>query len=407
MIAKKSTSQKVEAEDRPLTSSASVPFGKSKASVSLDALRGAAALLVLADHCRHFFFVEYHDLGSKLYFLPYLVTVLGHQAVVIFFVLSGFLVGGSALRSVQQDRWSWKRYLTHRFVRLWLVLIPALLACMAWDSLGSYLHSHAVQPTALLQHIPGVAPAQPLAQRIDLHPRSDGATFFGNVFFVQTILVPTFGTNEALWSLANEFWYYILFPLGLLAIRSRYSPLMRVLYALAFLGVCLFVGKSIVFSFPLWILGAVLIYLPAPRTSFALRASATVVYAIATMLALQLARTRMLLSDYILAILTTAYIWLLLGAKERSSGKTGEKLARGTARFSYTLYLTHMPLMIFLAGLTVSNTRWFPNSVTVGLALAFCAAALLYAWIFACFTEFKAEEAKQWAERIFVGNSRI
>jgi len=38
-----------------------------------------------------------------------------------------------------------------------------------------------------------------------------------NVFFLQTITVPVYGSNSPLWSLANEFWYYLLFPLLLLA----------------------------------------------------------------------------------------------------------------------------------------------------------------------------------------------
>ena len=44
---------------------------------------------------------------------------------------------------------------------------------------------------------------------------------FSNIFFLQGIYTPTFGTDGALWSLANEFWYYLLFPLGLIALRSR------------------------------------------------------------------------------------------------------------------------------------------------------------------------------------------
>jgi hypothetical protein len=34
--------------------------------------------------------------------------------------------------------------------------------------------------------------------------------FLGNFAFLQTICVPIFGTNGPMWSLANEFWYYII-----------------------------------------------------------------------------------------------------------------------------------------------------------------------------------------------------
>jgi hypothetical protein len=32
--------------------------------------------------------------------------------------------------------WSWSTYLTHRLTRLWFVLVPGLLLCLVWDSIG-------------------------------------------------------------------------------------------------------------------------------------------------------------------------------------------------------------------------------------------------------------------------------
>ena len=37
--------------------------------------------------------------------------------------------------------------------------------------------------------------------------------FLGSMAFLQTIYIPTFGSNGPMWSLSNEFWYYIVFPL--------------------------------------------------------------------------------------------------------------------------------------------------------------------------------------------------
>lgn len=375
-----------------------MPFGQSKASVSLDALRGIAALLVCSDHCRHIFFVEYHDLASKAFLLPYLATSLGHQSVVIFFVLSGFLVGGSVFRSLDQNRWSWRRYLAHRFVRLWLVLIPALVLCLGWDLFADYLRQQQIQPVQLLQHLPDVVAAPVITQRLDLPPNRSVGIFLGNVLFLQRITVPTFGTNGPLWSLSNEFWYYILFPLGMLTLRGR-QMLTRLGMALAFLLVSWFVGKDILFLFPIWIVGALLYYVPTMRTSFPVRAAATVAYAVTLAAAVQLARGHSMLSDYLLTVSTSAYIWLLLGARQRSSKGAGERMARGLARFSYTLYLVHMPFLIFIGGLLVRHTLWMPHPVTISLAFVFWLAALLYAWLLAHATEFKADAAKSWVEK--------
>ena len=71
--------------------------------VHLDCLRGVAALLVCLEHLRAFLFVPFAQLKSLGVFTKgfYLVTGLGHQAVMIFFVLSGFLVGGSVITAFQ------------------------------------------------------------------------------------------------------------------------------------------------------------------------------------------------------------------------------------------------------------------------------------------------------------------
>ena len=67
----------------------------------LDMLRGCAAVLVMAGHLRAYVFQNYDSLNSpdlsvKIF---YAITGLGHQAVIIFFAMSGFLVGGKALRT--------------------------------------------------------------------------------------------------------------------------------------------------------------------------------------------------------------------------------------------------------------------------------------------------------------------
>ena len=67
----------------------------------LDSIRIGAALLVVLGHCRFLYFgtpenVAQSNIWRQLF---YLFTGLGHEAVVLFFVLSGFLVGGQILAS--------------------------------------------------------------------------------------------------------------------------------------------------------------------------------------------------------------------------------------------------------------------------------------------------------------------
>jgi peptidoglycan/LPS O-acetylase OafA/YrhL len=377
-----------------------VSFSQSKASVSLDAMRGLAALIVCFDHFRHVFFVEYHELPSRhaLFLIPYLITAAGRQAVIIFFVLSGFLVGGSVLRAFQQNTWTWKQYLIHRFVRLWLVLIPALLLGIFWDSFGLYLHSHLSGNSGqLLQTFAPGTPAPSLQQRLNLHFKSDAKDFFGNLFFVQTILVPPLGSNGPLWSLANEFWYYLLFPLGFFALTTRYKLATRAIFAFLFVLIAFFVGKSIFMLFPLWLMGVALFFVPPRQFSHASRIVASAAYITFLLVCVQLARNYPFI-DYLLGLVTAAYIWLLISATDRSSGGAGEAFARGTARFSYTLYLVHMPLLIFLGSFLVHDSQWHPNLHSLLIVFGLACITLLYARGLAAITEFRVDPVKKWAE---------
>src|ERR1700744_2946758 len=113
-------------------------FSRTNASVLLDLMRALAALVVCVEHWRNFFFVDYNQVHDHraLFAVFYILTGAGHQAVVIFFVLSGYLISGSIFRLVESGKWSWRLYLTHRLVRLWIVLLPALVLGAILDNTG-------------------------------------------------------------------------------------------------------------------------------------------------------------------------------------------------------------------------------------------------------------------------------
>jgi peptidoglycan/LPS O-acetylase OafA/YrhL len=108
-------------------------------SVHMDLARGLAVIIVMLGHSRDPFFSSFK--GHTAAAAPisrmgasHPQITLGNEAVMIFFVLSGYLVGGSVLRT--RLRWSWKKYLTMRLTMLWVVLIPALVLTIAIDFVG-------------------------------------------------------------------------------------------------------------------------------------------------------------------------------------------------------------------------------------------------------------------------------
>jgi peptidoglycan/LPS O-acetylase OafA/YrhL len=360
--------------------------------VLLDLVRGLAAVLVLFEHWRNLLFVDYPQLTSHriLLTIPYLISSAGHQSVMIFFVLSGYLISGSVFRSFSRDRWSWGNYLNHRAVRLWVVLLPGLLLCALWDNLGIHLgHAPGLYGGMVQNHIVS-----------DVGPKLVPTVFFGNLFFVQGILSPTFGSDGALWSLANEFWYYLLFPLGLIALRRQFPILQRVIYGTLFLGVAYFVRGDILLLFPVWLLGTALAVVRPPNVGKAVRVAAAAIYVPLVFLFSKFHALPGAVSDYLFAVITFFFLWMLLSAREECSPETVfTKGSRLLARFSYTLYVVHIPFIVLLVSLLASDERWIPDSGHILKGLGVLVLTLVYAYVIASMTEFRTNEVRLWMER--------
>jgi peptidoglycan/LPS O-acetylase OafA/YrhL len=366
-------------------------FKDTTASVLLDLLRGLAALMVLFGHWRNLLFMDYSQLVAHKWalLLPYALSSGGHQAVVIFFVLSGYLISGSVFRSFARGQWSWKSYLTHRLVRLWVVLIPGLLLCALWDNIGLHFHlSPALYSGAAGNHIIW-----------DIRPTLKFHVFFGNLFFLQSVLVPIFGSDGPLWSLANEFWYYLLFPLGLVALRRQFAWTQRITSGLLFLGIAWFVRHGILALFPVWLAGTALALIPPPHVSKRTRIVVTIFYA---PIAFVLAKTNGIpgvWSDYLFGVATFFFLWVLLSATDRAAKYSiGTRVSRSLARSSYTLYVVHVPFVVLLTALLSGGHRWVPDAQHILKALMILAITLLYAHMVASLTEFRTDSIRRWIE---------
>ena len=384
--------------------STSQRFGDTWASVILDLMRGLAAVMVLGDHWRNFFFVDFGEDNlpqKKMFVLPYVLTTAGHQAVVIFFVLSGFFISGSVLRMLQSHSWTWRGYATHRLVRLWIVVVPGLMLCAAWDGLGLSLHAtHALYFGDAANHL-----------MHDVADQRKVTYFVGNLFFLQGKSVPTFGSDAALWSLANEFWYYLLFPLALIAAWKRQKTTKRVLCCLLFLAICFWLRGDFLALFPIWLAGAVISVLPRIPLWAGVRWAAVVLY---VPLVLTMAVFRgffdLLLLDYLLTLATGVLLWVLLSATSRAPNNLLVNAIRILARGSFSLYILHMPILAFLAAYLVGNARWQPTAAHIAAGMAILACTIIYSFVIAYFTEFRTDVVRRSLELNFpaiTGNKKL
>lgn len=353
------------------------PGKASEGSVHLDALRGAAALIVFANHTRALYFpsvlmqakpalaaatsVSSLNLAKQEGRDPNQTGAPGHikfasEAVVIFFVLSGYLVGGSVIRSLRMAQWSWTVYLRKRVIRLWVVLIPAIFIGVTLDYVGRRLFgagSVYTQP-----------PGMELGIAFGLAGRFHPMVLLGNAFFVESILVPFPGTNVSVWSLVNEFWYYIAFPLAALAFTTKMGWGARLGWALGTCAVLTFVGWDITVLFPIWVFGALASMLPRKLSLSRAKALSWLfsVVVLGVMVGVRLLPIRLVAAEYLIGAFTSILLWALVQQTQPADEGVYKAVSGFFSRISYTLYLFHLPLAVFLCGLM--NSPWHSWSYT-------------------------------------------
>jgi peptidoglycan/LPS O-acetylase OafA/YrhL len=319
----------------------------------LDWLRFAAAFMVLMTHARTTSFVAYGELATSnrglLAQLFYAATKGGHEAVIIFFVLSGFLVGGKLIERVSAGTFNALDYAVDRATRLYVPLVPALLLTIgtAWIVSGRV-------------HWPPI---------------------MGSAAFLQGIFVNSPGLNTALWTLSYEFWFYLVGGLAATAIITRNT------WWLLFAGVGLlaftFLSPNYLIA---WLVGA-LAYCARPATFSRWHLGATVALTmVAILMSFAAATSEPVLwappkgtAILFLAVAVAMLIQQLAGARQ-ASVSAFDRLGGSLAAFSYSLYLTHFPILHLLALAGPGPSPDF-GPLGVGLFAAKLAVCLSAAWV--------------------------
>jgi peptidoglycan/LPS O-acetylase OafA/YrhL len=310
----------------------------------LDALRVFAAFVVFASH----FAYERISGGAHLWIRE---LNLGSDAVVLFFVLSGFIIDFAA---DTKDR-SLGAFAFSRATRVYSVAIPALLVGFLLDYAGSHLRP---SDYAGFWYEGDRWPVRALS----------ALTFTNELWFVH--LRP--GTNGPYWSLTYEVWYYAIF--AVLRFSGR-GALLAVLLALIAGPKPLLLAPA--FALGVWVrrktlqqttasprtnaffvFGTPLVYalLLALRAPLDLRAATVTVLGPASVAKLGFS-DEFLWNDLIAGLvamhLLGVHSWLTrTKAGEKIHGAATEKplaLVHWLAGGTFSLYLVHYPALQFLA----------------------------------------------------------
>lgn len=340
----------------------------------LNAARWISALTVLIYHTKQNLFPQHVDLhgatlSTKAFFVA---TAFGHEAVIVFFVISGFLVGGISSLKALQGRFSLKDYAIGRFSRIYVVLVPALLLTGVLDQAGLSLF--------------GQAPAYDQAHVVDGVTRLDAssltvAVMLGNMLMLSGICVDQFGSNGPIWSLVCEWWYYVIFGAVVVAVTSR-SLALRLAATATAAGVLSVLSVGTLVLGLVWLLGAVVFHLARRGHGAPPPLPCLVLFGIVTLATHALrppyaggATPEALSLAYDLAV-GIAFSLLLLSVVRRAPARWRfATLHRAMADFSYSLYLTHYPVMlIVVAALGARSVPTAPVSILGPTLLVFAAA---------------------------------
>lgn len=293
------------------------------ASILLDGLRIAAALTVVVFHASGQWTTAYpaahHQLGKW-----------AHAAVVVFFVLSGYVIAFTTAAAARGGR----QYALARLSRLYSVALPALLL------------------TAVIEAVVARTDAALAARYISGHSglRYGLSAIFCNEFGFFSAAPPLI---SPFWSLSFEFWYYLLFGLW---VYCPAGPRKR----WWLLGAGCLAGPKILLLLPIWLFGVLAYRLPKPNFLaaapwvfvFLWLAVAGLVVSYLPALpdavgAKPLYMAGQFLTDWAVGAVVALAIWCLpteVPAPAQSLAWT--KPLRTLADLSFPLYVLHFPLLV-------------------------------------------------------------
>lgn len=340
-------------------------------SLYLDAIRFFASVLVLFSHVAY---PRYSN--GELSWMRDLN--LGSDAVILFFVLSGFVI---AYTTDAKNR-TGASYAHARLARLYSVVVPALVVTLLCDLLGRSINPAAYQGWWY--------------NGDDILEQIWRALTFSSQAGAENIRI---GTNGPFWSVAYEAWYYAAFGIAVFARGWTRIALLALVLALA--------GLPILLLAPCWLAGVGLQRMLAqidvtqirPNTAWFIAIGPWLTYAFWLAIDLPQTLTRLTYSmvgtetslferlgfadefvwNNVLAVLFAAHFFgvYCLARDARKISSKLESWIRWLAGATFSIYLFHYPILTLLhalPGYDSASAAHYIGSGVITLALCFALA---------------------------------
>lgn len=332
--------------------------------VALDRWRIALALIVVALHAE--------QLGLMPFVTGGALHRMAHDAVIGFFVISGY----SVMQSASDHRGKPTAFLVARFSRLYSLVVPALLITLCLDLIGKSVR-------------PDLYP-------LWTYPKWWLHVGFHGLFLGQTWThsFPAF-SNIPYWSLGYEAWFYLLLAATLGTTRYRLLQIGLILLLMGprvlLLAPCWAIGvwawqrvesnrlPTIINTSPRWMTSAAMLlavyglWFMSPVYQWLHEAGESLSGAIvqATDTSMRLSESRWFLSDWVIALGFAAMI-LWIAGRDAKPVSPPSPLIRSLAFHSFGIYLFHYPILLLAAAYGLASKGPLAGVLVIVTAVLAC-----------------------------------
>ena len=321
---------KKDTEIVSLTSNADLDVGQ---QTILDLFRITAAIFVLLGHS----FSLYHcTIFKDQTYFPYLQNI----GVVMFFLLSGFLTVYSLEKHNMNHQYSFSRFFQHKAYRIAKEYYPGLLIIAIIDAISISMNG------SLYEYLQEFSVKEFIGNALMLQNMGP-AGILGRFF-------TTFGSGRPLWTLAIEWWFYMLLGSLYFSLRNREKVSLS---KMLLLGLFLLMSSAYIiagrggglgFVFALGVLSYYIYKLISRKTAKFLFACSFMLY-ILYGLAFKEAYT----------VYSFIILWLIFTSSIRMGSNSVCQKRKSVLSFvsksTFMLYLVHYSVIYFLV---ISNISW-------------------------------------------------
>jgi peptidoglycan/LPS O-acetylase OafA/YrhL len=310
----------------------------------LHIVRGLAALLVVVFHAKYVFWVGgtiynkeigLHSTGDYFLFSIDMLSSCGKECVTVFFILSAFVIK----HSFSSHHYSWKNFYTLRLIRIY------------WPFLASLVLSVAVLFICVNYINPDINTGNVREYNTRLGMAYNNFSFrqiINTFFFIDKGEYA--GFNYAYWSLGHELIFYLLFPL-----YNKFGSYAKFIAAGIFI-ILFLITKNEIFYYQLFFMAGLVLYDYFFTVSLQPVIKNKLVYlALLAILFVAVNVANKMVSEKFSDMVTMAYSFFIfdyilyfIKNKNRVLMKLGD--------ISYSLYLNHLPLLMFTYSLITLYT---------------------------------------------------